>query len=135
MIQLADFVTVVCAAVPRFQAHAPNAEQRACIIHDLGVPLMIVAGPGTGKTTVLVLRALRLVFVNSWLPEQIVLTTFTRKAADELRARLIEWGLRIKNHLLANPPHPTPAGFANWLDTIDINRFVTGTLDSICEEV
>lgn len=96
---------------------------------------MIVAGPGSGKTTVLVLRALRLVFVNGWMPEQIVLTTFTRKAADELRARLIEWGLRIKNYLMANPPHPMPAGFVNWLDSIDINRFVTGTLDSICEEL
>jgi DNA helicase-2/ATP-dependent DNA helicase PcrA len=96
---------------------------------------MIVAGPGSGKTTVLVLRALRFVFVNGWMPEQIVLTTFTEKAAAELRARLIEWGLQIKNHLVANPPYPTPAGFANWLDTIDINRFITGTLDSICEEL
>jgi DNA helicase II / ATP-dependent DNA helicase PcrA len=135
VIPLNQFIALVCAAVPRFQAHAPNMQQETCILHDPAVTLMIVAGPGSGKTTVLVLRALRLVFVNGWMPEQIVLTTFTRKAADELRARLIEWGLRIKNHLLANPPHSTPAGFANWLDTIDINRFVTGTLDSICEEL
>ncbi len=135
MIPLNQFIALVCAAVPRFQAHAPNTQQETCILHDPAVPLMIVAGPGSGKTTVLVLRALRLVFVNGWMPEQIVLTTFTRKAADELRARLIDWGLRIKNHLLANPPHPTPAGFPIWLDSIDINRFVTGTLDSICEEV
>jgi DNA helicase II / ATP-dependent DNA helicase PcrA len=131
VIPLNQFIALVRAAVPRFQAHAPNARQQTCTLHDPAVPLMIVAGPGSGKTTVLVLRALRLVFVNGWMPEQIVLTTFTRKAADELRARLIEWGLRIKNHLLANPP----AGFVNWLDSIDINRFVTGTLDSICEEI
>jgi DNA helicase-2/ATP-dependent DNA helicase PcrA len=135
VIPLNQFIALVCAAVPRFHAHAPNTQQETCILHDPAVPLMIVAGPGSGKTTVLVLRALRLVFVNGWLPEQMVLTTFTRKAADELRARLIEWGLLIKNHLLANPPQPTPAGFVNWLDTIDINRFVTGTLDSICEEI
>lgn len=96
---------------------------------------MIVAGPGSGKTTVLVLRALRLVFVDGFMPEQIVLTTFTRKAADELRARLIGWGLQIKNHLAANPPQPIALDFANWLDSIDINRFMTGTLDSICEEL
>lgn len=96
---------------------------------------MIVAGPGSGKTTVLVLRALRLVFVDGWMPEEILLTTFTRKAADELRARLIEWGLRIKNYLAGHPPHPTPLGFANWLASIDINRFITGTLDSISEEL
>src|SRR5205809_6913261 len=120
MIALTDFIPLACAAVLKFQLNAPNQEQETCILHDPAVPLMIVAGPGSGKSTVLVLRALRLLFVNGWMPEQIVLTTFTRKAADELRARLIEWGLRIKNYLLANPPHPTPAGFANWLDTIDI---------------
>ena len=42
---------------------------------------MIVAGPGSGKTTV--------VFVDPVLPEHIILTTFTRKAAKELRSRLI----------------------------------------------
>lgn len=135
MIPLNDFLPVVCGAVPRFQAQAPNWEQEVCILHDPTVPLMIAAGPGSGKTTVLVLRALRLVFVNGWMPEQIVLTTFTRKAADELRARLIEWGLRIKSYLGTNPPLPLPQGFAHWLDSIDINRFVTGTLDSICEDV
>ncbi len=135
MIPLNDFIALVCAAVPRFQAHAPNGQQQTCILHDPAVPLMIVAGPGSGKTTVLVLRALRLVFVNGWMPEQIVLTTFTRKAAEELRARLIGWGLQTKNYLTANLPQPTPPGFANWLDSIDINRFVTGTLDSICEEL
>lgn len=130
-----DFLPLVQAAIPRFQAHAPNAHQLTCVFHPPTTPLMIAAGPGSGKTTVLVLRALRFVFVEGWLPEQVVLTTFTRKAADELRARLIEWGLRIKDHLAANPPQPPSADFSDWLDTIDINRFVTGTLDSICEEL
>ena len=135
MIPRNDFVPLVCNAIPRFQANTPNTRQQTCILHDRTVPLMIVAGPGSGKTTVLVLRALRLVFVDGFLPEQVVLTTFTRKAADELRARLIEWGLQLKEYLLNNPPGPSPTGLVNWLDTIDINRFVTGTLDSICEEV
>jgi DNA helicase-2/ATP-dependent DNA helicase PcrA len=95
---------------------------------------MIVAGPGSGKTTVLVLRALRLVFVEAMMPEQVVITTFTRKAADEIRSRLIEWGLALREHLRANPVAPTPLGFETWLDSIDINRFLTGTLDSLCED-
>jgi DNA helicase II / ATP-dependent DNA helicase PcrA len=94
---------------------------------------MIVAGPGSGKTTVLVLRALRLVFVDQILPEHIVLTTFTRKAAKELRSRLIDWGLLLCECLRTNPPTGRQ-GFASWLSSIDINRFVTGTLDSLCEE-
>jgi len=68
------------------------------------------------------------------MPEHIVITTFTRKAADEIRSRLIEWGLAVLEHLRENAPSPTPRGFAEWLENIDINRFVTGTLDSICED-
>lgn len=64
MIPLNDFVPLICNAVPRFQAHAPKTRQETCILHDPGVPLMIVGGPGSGKTTVLVMRALRVVFVN-----------------------------------------------------------------------
>src|SRR5262249_9044077 len=41
----------------------------------------------------------------------------------------------LQTYLHQNPPNPLPHGFASWLDSIDINRFVTGTLDSICEEL
>lgn len=135
MIELQSFIPIVRAAIPSFQIHAPNPNQQACIIHPPETPLMIVAGPGSGKTTVLVLRALRLVFVNDYMPEQIILTTFTRKAAAEIRARLIEWGLSIITYLRNNPPAGATADFHTWLNSIDINRFITGTLDSICEEV
>ncbi|MEW6573742.1 MAG: UvrD-helicase domain-containing protein [Bacillota bacterium] len=134
MIALANFIPLMRAAIPRLQQHPPNRRQENCILAPEGIPLMIVAGPGSGKTTVLVLRALRLVFVDGLMPENIVVTTFTRKAADEIRSRLIEWGLAILAYLRQNPPSPTPSGFMQWLDSIDINRFITGTLDSICED-
>jgi len=69
------------------------------------------------------------------MPEQVVITTFTKKAASEIRARLIEWGLDILEHLRLSPAAGAPPTFNSWLDTIDINRFVTGTLDSLCEDV
>lgn len=134
MIALSDFIPSVRAAIPRFQQHPPNARQETCLLAAPDTPLMIVAGPGSGKTTVLVLRALRLVFVDELMPENIVITTFTRKAAGEIRSRLIEWGLALLEYLPQNPPTPMPAGFMQWLDSIDINRFITGTLDSICED-
>jgi DNA helicase II / ATP-dependent DNA helicase PcrA len=134
MIALTEFIPAVCAAIPRFRQNPPNARQVNCLLAARDTPLMIVAGPGSGKTTVLVLRALRLVFVDNFMPESIVVTTFTRKAAAEIRSRLVEWGLAIIEYLRANPPQPTPTGFMAWLDSIDINRFVTGTLDSICED-
>ncbi|MCA9029962.1 MAG: DEAD/DEAH box helicase [Planctomycetaceae bacterium] len=135
MIPLNEFLSLVCTAIPRFAKNSPNVQQRKCILHHESTPLMIVAGPGSGKTTVLVLRALRFVFVNGWMPEQIVITTFTRKAADELRARLIEWGLLVRDHLKSSPPPNATQQFHEWLDNIDINRFVTGTLDALCEEL
>lgn len=134
MIALNNFIPSVRAAIPRFQQRPPNTRQETCLLAPTNAPLMIVAGPGSGKTTVLVLRALRLVFVDALMPENILITTFTRKAADEIRSRLIEWGLAFLEHLRQNPPSPTPAGFMQWLDGIDINRFITGTLDSICED-
>jgi DNA helicase-2/ATP-dependent DNA helicase PcrA len=134
MIALNDFIPLVRAAIPRFRQHPPNSRQEHCLLAPANTPLMIVAGPGSGKTTVLVLRALRLVFVDGLMPENIVITTFTRKAAGEIRSRLIEWGIALIEHLRQNPPAPVPAGFMARVDGIDINRFITGTLDSICED-
>ncbi|WP_438026355.1 UvrD-helicase domain-containing protein [Sorangium sp. So ce233] len=135
MLPLHDYIPTVRAAIPRFQAQAgqpaaPDPPQEACIVHPIGVPLQIVAGPGSGKTTVLVLRALRLVIVDGLLPEQVLLTTFTKKAADEIRTRLIEWGLQLIEHLRRRGP----AQIQQHLAQVDINRFVTGTLDSVCED-
>jgi len=96
-------------------ARQPNREQRACLAHDPASPLLIVAGPGSGKTMVLVLRALRHVLVDHVCPEQIMITTFTRKAAKEIRTRLIEWGTppkpRLKRTMMA--PRRLSSGYGN----------------------
>ncbi len=63
-----------------------NAQKEA-IDHFEG-PLLIVAGPGAGKTRILVERVFSLVNNKNVDPENILLTTFTVKAADELRARI-----------------------------------------------
>jgi DNA helicase-2/ATP-dependent DNA helicase PcrA len=135
MLTLLQFLAAIPSAIPRFNAYALNPAQNNCVTHTASTPLMIVAGPGSGKTTVLVLRALRHVFVDGFLPEEILLTTFTRKASEEIRSRLLEWGIALRNYLLAHPPIPTPPNFSAWINGVDVNRFVTGTLDSICEDV
>ncbi len=64
-----------------------NPEQREAIETTEG-PLLIVAGPGTGKTHTLVLRIVNLV-VNHHVPlSRIFLATFTVKAANEFTKRL-----------------------------------------------
>ncbi len=65
----------------------PNLEQEAAIAHAEG-PLLIVAGPGTGKTRTLVERIARLLRDRAAAPAEITAITFTRKAATELRERL-----------------------------------------------
>jgi len=64
-----------------------NDAQRAIVGH-LDGPLLVIAGPGSGKTYSIVLRALNLLLLGKAEPKELVLCTFTEKAAFELRDRL-----------------------------------------------
>ena len=64
-----------------------NAAQREIVGH-LDGPLLVVAGPGSGKTHSIVLRAINLLLHERATPRQLVLCTFTEKAAFEMRDRL-----------------------------------------------
>jgi DNA helicase II / ATP-dependent DNA helicase PcrA len=57
----------------------------ACIVDG---PLVIVAGPGSGKTRTLTQRIVRLVAECGVVPEHCLAVTFTRRAAAEMRERL-----------------------------------------------
>lgn len=120
--------------VERALGRSLNPEQRACVKADTASPLLIIAGPGTGKTTVMVLRALRHLLVDGMLPEAILITTFTKKAAQEVRTRWLDWGLPLLDAALAHPDLQG-ADEQAWLRRVDLNRCVTGTLDSICEDL
>lgn len=62
-----------------------NKQQLAAVFHDYG-PALVIAGAGTGKTRTLVHRVARL--VESGIdPSQILLLTFTRRAANEMLNR------------------------------------------------
>lgn len=63
-----------------------NKAQLEAVTHDTG-PMLIVAGAGTGKTTVLINRLAYLIQEKKIHPEQILLTTFTEKGAAELEER------------------------------------------------
>ncbi|MER5947042.1 ATP-dependent DNA helicase [Streptomyces sp. NPDC001904] len=67
-----------------------DARQRAVVDHARG-PLLVLAGPGTGKTTTLV-EAVATRIAEGVEPARILVLTFSRKAAVELRDRM---GLRI----------------------------------------
>ena len=60
--------------------------QRAVIGHPEG-PLLVVAGPGAGKTRVIVWRAVNLLLLDRVNPAELVMCTFSKRAAHELRQR------------------------------------------------
>ena len=65
-----------------------NEVQKEAVLHDNG-PLLVLAGAGTGKTGVLTTRLARLLIENLALPGEILSVTFTNKAANEMRSRVI----------------------------------------------
>jgi superfamily I DNA/RNA helicase len=94
-----------------------NDSQLNAILHT-GSPLHVTAGPGSGKTEVLVSRTLKLLLVDEVLPGSIILTTFTEKAGQSLEERIVE---RLET-----------LGFGG---TVDANELRIGTLHSICNDI
>ncbi len=64
-----------------------NPAQRRAVEHVHG-PMLVVAGAGTGKTTVLTERVARLIAQQHARPDQILAVTYTEEAAREMRERV-----------------------------------------------
>ena len=87
-------------------ANRLTVTQREAIESDKPL-LCVVAGAGAGKTRVLTLRVARRVREGSIEPDRTLVTTFSRKAADELRTRL--WSLGVSG-VKAGTFHRTALG-------------------------
>jgi len=101
-----------------------NSSQSSAILHGNG-PLAIVAGPGTGKTEVLVVRTLKLLCCDSIDAKSIILTTFTDKAAISLEDRVNDAFLALVSQ------------FPNLqsVDGIDPSELRIGTLHGLCNDI
>ncbi len=95
----------------------PNPEQLSAI-KSVDGPQLIIAGPGSGKTQVLVLRCLNLLLFKNVDPAKILICTYTEKAAASLQDR-IRRGLRA-------------AGAENL---VDFSELWVGTIHSTCQEL
>ena len=128
MIHIDDLIRAIKTFRPE-----PDDEQKKVIKPSPADPLFIVAGPGTGKTTCLTFRILKLVLVDGVPPKGIIATTFTKKAAEELRSRVLGWGFRVIDALASDPQLKSAQKDA--VAKVDVNQVWTGTIDSLCEEV
>jgi len=99
-------------------------EQRAVVDASLDGPFIVDAGAGTGKTYTLVRRAVRLIEESVLTPSELLVVTFTNKAANEIGVRLT--GALAKIHVYELPACGTFHGIAAAL----LNEFAYVTGDS-----
>ncbi len=98
----------------------PNKEQERAILFAENKPLFITAAPGSGKTRVLLWRTVYLIVEEGISPDKIFLSTFTEKAAHQLKE-----GLKELLGLAAN--------FTN--QKYDLSRMYIGTIHSNCRRI
>ena len=97
----------------------PNPQQAAAVLHVDG-PLYLPAGPGSGKTRVLLWRSVNLIVCHGVSQDEIYLSTFTEKAARQLRE-----GLRV---FLGAATNITGQQY-------DISRMYVGTTHALCQQL
>ena len=119
---------LIAALFPSTSSKSPTPEQEAILRHGHG-PGWVLAGPGSGKTEVLALFALRLMYVGGEAfqqkpvsPHSILITTFTEKAAKNLEDRIG----RYRAILVAAFPE---------LGSIDTSELKVGTLHALCNDL
>jgi DNA helicase-2/ATP-dependent DNA helicase PcrA len=122
-----DFFTLVDRVLAEVDRPPLGAEQRAIVeVRDEDRVLQIVAGPGSGKTEVLVWRVLYELFVRGREASRLMLTTFTRKAAQELNVRLVD---RSDALLAAARAEGVP------LDDPRVHDLRIGTIHALCDQL
>lgn len=65
-----------------------DKNQEKAVNHVTG-PAIVIAGPGSGKTTVVTARILNLIQTHNILPSQILAIAFNRKAVEEMETRIL----------------------------------------------
>lgn len=111
-----------------------NPDQESIVSSPSTRSIKVIAGPGSGKTTVIALRLMKLVFVDGIEPQDILVTTFTVKAAEELKSRILSWGIAIVKELLLKLNRITDVEEKARISRLNFDQIKIGTLDAIAQE-
>ena len=88
-----------------------DEHQQRVVDHE-GGPLLVLAGPGTGKTTTLVEAIVDRIERRGASPDAVLALTFSRKAAEQLRDRVT--ARRRPHHLGRRPARPSTPSPTRW---------------------
>jgi len=119
MIDIATFHK--CLAQSNARGYDLDDKQKQAVEYEGGC-LWLLAGPGSGKSEVLVTRTLKLLCVDGVKPRSILLTTFTTKAARNLEDRLATYLAALQDT-------------DSSLQSVDLAGIRIGTLHSLCNDI
>jgi len=102
-------------ALARALGLPPPTDEQAAVIAAPARPALVVAGAGAGKTETMAARVVWLVATGAVRPEQVLGLTFTRKAAQQLGARVRARLRRLAGSRLLDDLDPTGARKAQLL--------------------
>jgi len=121
-----EIVSEVLVASGRAKLSEKGPQRSVIEVRKADRVLQILAGPGSGKTEMLVWRMLFELLVNRTAAGQIVATTFTNRAATELQVRVVE---RCDEFLKKAEAH----GLA--ISDPQVHNLRVGTIHSLCDEL
>ncbi len=101
-----------------------NEMQQKAVVHGTG-PCQVLAGPGSGKTLTIVNRIRYLIEEHGVRPEEIMVVTFTRYAAAEMKTRLSALMDRKNIPVTAGTFHGIYYGILKWAYRIDSRNILS----------
>lgn len=101
-----------------------NKVQKEAVLHDKG-PCLVLAGPGSGKTFTIVERTRQLIEKRHVDPDKILVVTFTKAAANEMKERFMEKTGGKRTKVTFGTFHGIFYGIIKWAYKMDASNILS----------
>ncbi len=101
-----------------------NKVQKEAVLHDKG-PCLVLAGPGSGKTFTIVERTRQLIEKRHVDPDKILVVTFTKAAANEMKERFMEKTGGTRTKVTFGTFHGIFYGIIKWAYKMDASNILS----------